>query len=128
MNIFNSIKHILFALTFVSLSPSHCSATITMNPQDQQLLLSQFSLALTGLACGSLMIKTGLLTLADIPTTSLEEISLSLRNQLSKDNLKKLQLGRSIQGYTTLTLGTFSTIIGLCCLAAASHTAHRMSH
>lgn len=127
MSIFNGIKHILFSLALLSLLPPHCSATITMKPEDQQLLLSQAALAFTGLACGSLMIKTGLLTLADIPTTSLEEIALSLRNQLSKDNLKKLQLGRSIHGYTTLTLGIFSTIIGLCCLTAASRTAHTIA-
>ena len=111
MNIFNGMKHTLLIITFVFLLPSHSYAASGMQLAQQDASVQQAVTAFTQLIFGPVMVAAGLLTLADIPLTSLQEISLSMRNQLSKENLRKLHIGRSIWGYSAITAGTLTTLV-----------------
>ena len=111
MKVLRGLKHTFLALTFVSLVPAGCSARV------QSPITVSESIGWT--MAGAALIASGLCIVNEIPLTSLDEISLSFRNQLSKDNLRKLHLGRAIQGYTLAGVGSIISFLGVCALITA---------
>lgn len=110
MKIVHGLKYTFLVLTFVSLSPLQGASKTQLSVSD----------GVVGTAIGGAFLTAGLCILNEIPLTSLDEISLSFRNQLSKENLRKLRIGRAIQGYTLTGIGAVTSFLGICTILAAA--------
>ena len=110
MKIAHGLKYMLLVLTFISLSPLQGASKPQLSVSD----------GVVSTAIGAALVTAGLCILNEIPLTSLEEISLSFRNQLSKENLRKLHIGRAIQGYTLAGIGSVTSFLGICTIIAAA--------
>jgi hypothetical protein len=110
MNILKNIKHAFLVLTFISLSPLQGIPRPQLNVDN----------GIAEITAGALLVTLGLCILNEIPLTSLDEIALSFRHQLSKQNLKKVYLARTVEGYTIAGLGALTSLCGICTVLAAA--------
>lgn len=117
MKIFTYIVLMLSTVScFVNATPD--VRTTSKDIQQQQMaLLSSF--LVTGMLGTYLTVK-GVLTLLDIPTTTLDTIALAMRQKMDARNQEKQKIGSCLVGYTC-------TIVGLAALAVSYACAYQYS-